>query len=245
MVNSIVYIGKEDKTKSRAVKVNSVLYLEGFCNYSMFHTVDKMKLSALTLKVWEYKMGDLFVRISRKYLVNKNYIKHIDTKELTLLNGERLTISRRRIKDMKNIFLIIMMFLFTVNAYSQIVDMKGVTVEDLKTIRGQIYDKYALSDLPYTDADTDLLNRVNDAINKNPRVNATFAFSKMPTEYLYGNIVEMGKNYGQYVTERDKYRKFKRLVKMVYAVDTNIVNNVKKDYFKLPREVLLEIINEQ
>lgn len=126
------------------------------------------------------------------------------------------------------------------------IDMRQMTVDDLRDIRKQVYDKYSASNLPYTAFDLDFLNRLNDAITKNPRVNATFAFSKIPIEYQLEPLRKMAQEYGRFEIEREKYRKFKRLLKMVYTVDTNVVNTMqgRDNLWKLPRGKLLEIINE-
>lgn len=77
---------------------NEVLYFEGEINYTHIHLAHgKPKKLARTLLLVESKVGtELFVRISRKHLVNRKFITEIGVDYVVLSNKLMLPISRRR-----------------------------------------------------------------------------------------------------------------------------------------------------
>jgi DNA-binding LytR/AlgR family response regulator len=84
---------------------NEILFLKGDINYTEFHLVDgKKMLSSLTLLRHQEKF-DGFLRVSRKHLVNPEYIKQIEScggvRQVLMLNGEWISVARRRMVTLK------------------------------------------------------------------------------------------------------------------------------------------------
>ena len=79
---------------------SQVMYFEGFSNYTYIHFPSRKKLYARTLLIIENQQPEGFVRIHRKYYVNRKFIKTSDEKSVTLTNNETLPISRRRLKNL-------------------------------------------------------------------------------------------------------------------------------------------------
>ena len=77
---------------------NEVLYFEGEINYTHIHlTTGRQKLLSKTLLTIENTIAsDVFVRISRKHLVNRKFIVEIGRDFVVLSNNLTLPIARRR-----------------------------------------------------------------------------------------------------------------------------------------------------
>ena len=86
-----------------AVKLPSpqdILFLRGDINYTEFHLVNGKKVvSSTTLLRHQEKLAG-FLRVSRKYLVNPEYITEIENRhgvrKVLMQNGERIAVARRR-----------------------------------------------------------------------------------------------------------------------------------------------------
>lgn len=79
---------------------NEILFLRGDINYTEFHLVDGKKVvSSFTLLRHQEKLEG-FLRVSRKHLVNPEYITEIENRhgvrQVLMLNGERIAVARRR-----------------------------------------------------------------------------------------------------------------------------------------------------
>ena len=77
---------------------NEILFFEGDVNYTWIHFISgKQRVIARTLLYIEQKTDtENFIRISRKYLVNRKFIVEIGTNYVVLSNKMILPISRRR-----------------------------------------------------------------------------------------------------------------------------------------------------
>ena len=89
--------------------IKEILRVEGEGNYSKFHLVDGRKIiSCRTLKYFEsYLLENGFIRPSKSAIVNMNAIQAIDfniNKSIRLINQHQVTISRRQIKPLKDLF---------------------------------------------------------------------------------------------------------------------------------------------
>ena len=83
--------------KTVILSVHSIMYFESFNYIIKVHTTNDKLQVRITLKELEHTLiGSYFVRTHNSYLVNIEYIQSIDHKELLLLNGERIPISRGR-----------------------------------------------------------------------------------------------------------------------------------------------------
>lgn len=82
--NGIVYIRKSD-----------IVLVKSDSNYATIITEDSEKIVTCTLKECEKKLNGLpFLRIHRSYIVNLDYAKNMTSSEVSLKNGEILTIGR-------------------------------------------------------------------------------------------------------------------------------------------------------
>lgn len=78
-------------------ETDTVMYFEGDGTYAkVYFQFGKKQLYARCLSHIHAKVGEQFLRIHRKYLVNRNYIKNVNTTSVELHNGLILAISRRR-----------------------------------------------------------------------------------------------------------------------------------------------------
>ena len=87
---------KTIKVDQEFLKLIDIMYIESMRNNVFFHTKSKIyrqrtKISKLEIELQNYN----FVRTHLSYLVNVEYIKRIDKKELILTNGISIPISRK------------------------------------------------------------------------------------------------------------------------------------------------------
>ena len=91
----------------KKIQFSDILYLEGSVNYTLIHLANgKVMVSSRTLLFHiEQTLDDSFIRIHRAYCVNRQYVKSVvkdyDTKYVLMEGGVRLSISRRKGKDIK------------------------------------------------------------------------------------------------------------------------------------------------
>ena len=91
------------------VCIDTILRIEGEGNYSKFYLSDGRNIiSCRTLKYFEPSLLDRgFIRPSKSAIVNMNAIQAIDFnihKSIRLVNQHQVTISRRQIKPLKDLF---------------------------------------------------------------------------------------------------------------------------------------------
>jgi two-component system LytT family response regulator len=89
--------------------IKDILRIEGEGNYSKFHMNDGSRIiSCRTLKYFEeFLLANSFIRPSKSAIVNMNAILAIDYnihKIIKLINDHQVTISRRQIKPLKELF---------------------------------------------------------------------------------------------------------------------------------------------
>lgn len=89
--------------------INDIVRIEGEGNYSKFYLSDGRKLiSCRTLKYFEPHLLERgFIRPSKSVIVNMNAIQAIDfniNKSIRLINQHQVSISRRQIKPLKDLF---------------------------------------------------------------------------------------------------------------------------------------------
>jgi two-component system LytT family response regulator len=93
----------------QSICIKDILRIEGEGNYSKFHMNDGSKVvSCRTLKYFEsFLLERGFIRPSKSAIVNMNAIEAIDFnihKIIKLINDHQVTISRRQIKPLKELF---------------------------------------------------------------------------------------------------------------------------------------------
>lgn len=85
---------------------NKITYLKADINYTtVYSDSGKSQVLSTTIhKVHEFLSGHgNFVRISRQYVVNMQYVKLLKNNKLVLVNGEKLAPSRRRLKSIQTL----------------------------------------------------------------------------------------------------------------------------------------------
>lgn len=103
IVNQKAVIGKGESLQR--IWIRNIIYLEGNVNYTIFHTKDEVYFSSRHLLFWKNQLvenGFDFVRIHRKYLVNREHIKEITETEVKVSNRDVLKISRRKHNKIKS-----------------------------------------------------------------------------------------------------------------------------------------------
>jgi DNA-binding LytR/AlgR family response regulator len=77
-----------------------ILFLRGDINYTEFHLVNGKKVVSSTTLLRHQERLDGFLRVSRKHLVNPEYIKQIESnrgiRQVLMFNGEWIAVARRR-----------------------------------------------------------------------------------------------------------------------------------------------------
>lgn len=90
-----------------SVKVESILYFEGNGIYQVLYRTDGEPVEIVSrmeqLETVLVEQG--FMRIHKGYLVNYRHIVRIDVLEVTLDNGQKLPVSRRKSKEIKQQYL--------------------------------------------------------------------------------------------------------------------------------------------
>ncbi|MEA5461575.1 hypothetical protein VB796_21085 [Arcicella sp. LKC2W] len=112
------------------------------------------------------------------------------------------------------------------------IDLSSTNTEELTELRKQVYGKYATgkqAGKAMSKNDEQLINKINDAIAKNPRVNQTFAFSKVPQEYNYEALLMSWNRLSQFFELRVEYQKFKKQLKVLYQNDSTILNRLQQE----------------
>lgn len=90
------------KTKTEYLPLKDILYLMADGNYTIIELANRKVHVAKTLKEYDELLcieASSFIRIHRKYILNKNYIKEVsrgDNSSVILINGSVLEISRRK-----------------------------------------------------------------------------------------------------------------------------------------------------
>lgn len=84
------------KAGSEVYTYREILYLESKAHQVIIHTRDKDIIVYEKLNVYEEQLKDGFVRVHQSYLVNMQYIKRIDRKELLLQNDVSLPVSKSK-----------------------------------------------------------------------------------------------------------------------------------------------------
>ena len=86
-----------------AVKLPSpqdILFLRGDINYTEFHLVNGKKVVSSTTLLRHQEKLDGFIRVSKKHLVNPEYVLQIEInqgiRQVLMFNGERISVARRR-----------------------------------------------------------------------------------------------------------------------------------------------------
>jgi two-component system LytT family response regulator len=89
-------------------KTNEIIRLEGEGNYSRIMLTDnRHHLSAKTLKDFEELLPpDIFVRVHKSYIINRNFIVNYLTKgEVVLSDNSKVPVSRRKKTEVSNILI--------------------------------------------------------------------------------------------------------------------------------------------
>lgn len=91
----------------QALNPDHIIRVEAASNYSKVYFIDRrlaLVLAASLIRVEEMLPAAAFIRVHRSHLINKAFIKKIhggEHKVVELINGETITISRRKKKAVK------------------------------------------------------------------------------------------------------------------------------------------------
>ncbi len=86
------------------IDIDNIIHIEADSNYSVFHVRNHEKITvSKVLKEYEEILPEnQFVRVHKSSIINLNYLLEYNSRnglELTLKNGERIAVSRRRASD--------------------------------------------------------------------------------------------------------------------------------------------------
>lgn len=97
---------REITGESVTISLDKLVYIETFGRKLRYLMIDENeyicdgRISALALKLAQFG----FYQIQRSYIVNLKYIKKVDSREVMLQNGHKITIGRAHSKDFKKEF---------------------------------------------------------------------------------------------------------------------------------------------
>lgn len=98
--NKYIHFSKNNETIK--ILVQDVVYIESYRNYSELHLNNKETIKIRkTLKEYEYLLMRSFCFINKSQLVNFDYVKMVKGIDVYLMNGELLSISRLRKKQVQ------------------------------------------------------------------------------------------------------------------------------------------------
>ncbi len=88
------------------LSLGNILYIESDGNYSIFHTgTRELVFSRIGMKEWAEQLSHAsFSYIHRKYIVNLYHVRDISGQFMVMADGERLPISRRRLRETRQNF---------------------------------------------------------------------------------------------------------------------------------------------
>jgi DNA-binding LytR/AlgR family response regulator len=94
-------------THRKNIPTDEIIYLESEVNYTQVYTSDNQKhISSFSLKILEQRITqNLFLRISKSYLVNPKYVKLMRGMkrdcQVILVNNIILSVSRRKFNEVR------------------------------------------------------------------------------------------------------------------------------------------------
>lgn len=88
------------KNKNIYIKSDEILYIESFEKHCIVRSMEKSYTTAKALSSFQGEINNTaFFRTHRRYLVNMKYISEIEKNIITLINGEKVEISRRNLMN--------------------------------------------------------------------------------------------------------------------------------------------------
>lgn len=91
--------------KEQLINASSILYLESRLHKVTVHCLSRQVETYAKLDDLQAQLPDTFARCHRSFLVNLSAIASLDENELTLHDGTRLPVSRRRTQDVQRAML--------------------------------------------------------------------------------------------------------------------------------------------
>lgn len=81
---------------------SEIMFLSADINYSEIYLINGKKMLSSTTLLKHEENFDSFIRVSKKYLVNPDYVSGYELQgkfmEIKMRNGDHMTVSRRRVK---------------------------------------------------------------------------------------------------------------------------------------------------
>ena len=103
---STMYLAVKSGSELMRVRYSEILYIEKLSHNVILHTLtDDISMRKTITETEELLNGCGFVRTHTGYIVNMEYIKLINSKEVILANGKTVPISRQNVRFVKDEFL--------------------------------------------------------------------------------------------------------------------------------------------
>lgn len=83
-----------DAKGSQVIPLKNISHIQAFGAYSRIYSIDKEYFICRTLKSLEEEIGEPFIRIHRSYIVHAGQIKCYNINTVTLINKQKLPVSR-------------------------------------------------------------------------------------------------------------------------------------------------------
>lgn len=94
----------ESKQDTFRMKFNDILYFESFDHYFKIETKSgDYEFKSTLAEIMEQISDSRFIQVHRSYIINYDNTSHIKYEEITMLNGDVISISRDRRKEVRKI----------------------------------------------------------------------------------------------------------------------------------------------
>jgi two-component system response regulator LytT len=94
----------ESKQGTFRMKFNDILYFESFDHYFKIETKSgDYEFKSTLAEIMEQISDSRFIQVHRSYIINYDNTSHIKYEEITILNGDVISISRDRRKEVRKI----------------------------------------------------------------------------------------------------------------------------------------------
>lgn len=101
-----VFINVPTREKTHRVNLNEIIYIESDAKHTIVRHIDWSCESVKSISEYQAEINDpRFFRTHRRYLVNMKYIVEIDRNIATLINGEKIEISRRNLPNFSKCYM--------------------------------------------------------------------------------------------------------------------------------------------
>lgn len=90
---------------AKDVRMKDIKYIQSYNGYTLYYAEKIVYRDEISLRNVEVKLSDAFIKISKQYIVNMEYIEVEPSKDKVYIDGLELTVSRRQKQKFKQAYL--------------------------------------------------------------------------------------------------------------------------------------------